>query len=371
MKAVQAGSPTCSLPRLTHFYPRPACLRPSRTPTRLVCHPRLPASRWCRYPDKWCLGTWITMAPGWMHDQHLDPETPAAACALACAPACWRPRAPGASRSRPGRRPHRPVHGRARRLHRQRRRPLDPRQPGRLGRGTAARGGRLHHHLRRAAGDRRPARRHPRPPAGVPGRARRVHAGLAGLRAGQHGRAACRPALRPGRGRRGDDPAGAQPDPAHPRGPGPGPRDEPLLRGAGRRRGGRPAGRRPADQREPVRFRLAAGVPGQRARRRGPAGRRRPRAAARPGRARPDPGPARPGPADPGGPRVRPPARARPARALAGLGLDHDGRERAAGRRLRRRRTAGGRGRRRPRWCPAGCCASPACRWRSPPCSPS
>src|SRR5215813_12164154 len=57
---------------------------------------------------------------------------------------------------------------------------------------------------------------------GVPGRPGPVHAGLARLRAGQHGRPADRAALRPGGRRRGDDPAGAQPDPAHPCGPGPG-----------------------------------------------------------------------------------------------------------------------------------------------------
>ena len=127
----------------------------------------------------------------------------------------------------------------------------------------------VHDHLRGAAGDRRPARRHPRPPAGVPGRAGPVHARLARLRAGQHGQPADRPAPRSGGGRRADDPAGAQPDPAHPRGPGPGPRDEQVRRGAGRRRGGGPARRRPADQRQPVRLGLAAGLPGQRADRRG------------------------------------------------------------------------------------------------------
>ena len=141
-------------------------------------------------------------------------------------------------------------------------------------------------------------------------------------------------------------PAGPRPDPAHPRGPGPGPRDEQVLRGAGRRRGGGPGRRRPADQRQPVRLGLAAGLPGQRAHRRAAAGGRRPGAAARQGRARPDPRPARPGPAHPGRARVRPPARARPARTLAGLGLGPDGRERAPGRRLRRRRAAGGRVRR-------------------------
>jgi hypothetical protein len=121
------------------------------------------------------------------------------------------------------------------------------------------------------------------------------------------------------RGGRGDhDPAGTQPDPAHPRRPGPRPRDEQLLRGAGRRGGG-PAGRRPAHQREPARFRLAAGLPGQRAHRNGPAGRGHSGAAARPGRARPHRGPARAGPAVPGRARVRPAARAWPAGALAGL----------------------------------------------------
>ena len=170
-----------------------------------------------------------------------------------------------------------------------------------------------------------------------------VHARLARLRAGRHGPPADRPALRSGGRRRADDPAGAQPDPAHPRGPGPGPRDEQVLRGAGRRRGGGPGRRRPADQRQPVRLGLAAGLPGQRAHRRAAAGGRRPGAAARQGRARPDPRPARPGPAHPGRARVRPSARARPARTLAGLGLGPDGRERAPGRRLRRRRAAGGR----------------------------
>ncbi len=148
---------------------------------------------------------------------------------------------------------------------RERRGPVDPRQPARLRGRPAADRGRVHDRLRGAAGDRRAARRHHRSPPHVPGRARRVHARLAGLRAGRLGRAPGRAALPPGRGRGGDDPAGAQPDPAHRRRPARARRDEQLLRGAGRRRGGGPAGRRPARQRERARFRLAAGLPGQRA----------------------------------------------------------------------------------------------------------
>ena len=49
-----------------------------------------------------------------------------------------------------------------------------------------------------------------------------LHARLARLRAGRHGQSADRLAPRSGGRRRADDPAGAQHDPAHPRGPGPG-----------------------------------------------------------------------------------------------------------------------------------------------------
>src|SRR5215467_1003331 len=94
-----------------------------------------------------------------------------------------------------------------------------------------------------------------------------------------------RVAVRAG-GRRGrDDPAGAQPHPADLHRRRPRPRDERLLGGAGRRGGGRPGDRRLADHREPVRQRLASGVPCERADRGSAAGRRSLAAARQPGRA--------------------------------------------------------------------------------------
>ena len=74
-----------------------------------------------------------------------------------------------------------------------------------------------------------------------------------------------RAAVPPGRRRRGDDPAGAQPDPAHLHRAGPaGAGDEPVRDRDLRRRRPRPGARRPAGLREPVRQLLAAGLPRQR-----------------------------------------------------------------------------------------------------------
>ena len=74
---------------------------------------------------------------------------------------------------------------------------------------------RLLDRLRGAAGHRRPARRHRRPPPDVPGRAGPVHPGLARLRAGRVHRALIALRFVQGAGAAADDPAGAQPDPAH------------------------------------------------------------------------------------------------------------------------------------------------------------
>ena len=133
-----------------------------------------------------------------------------------------------------------------------------------------------------------------------------------------------------GVGRRGDDPAGAQPDPAQlHRARAAGAGDEPVRDRDLRRRGARPGARRPAGQREPVRQLVAPGLPGQRA---GRAARARRRAAAARGPLRrgPHARPARPGGAHPGR------ARASCCRSSSG--------SRSAGR------------------CGAGCCSPPPSR---------
>ena len=265
-------------------------------------------------------------------------------------PAGHHGRAAGRPRHAAGRgardRAHRPDDGRDRRQHRQRRGAGHAGQPARVRRQPAAHRGRLHDLVRGPAGHRGQAGRHSWAPNAVPGRDRAVHPRVPRLRPGAVGRRACRPAVSSGGRRRGDDPAGAEPDPAHLHGAGAeGAGDDPVRNRHRRRCGTRAGARRPAGEREHRRQHLAAGLPRQRAGRAHPA-----RLLAAAARARaPRPGalarPARPGSAYAGRARLGDTAGARPAARLASLGLG------AAGRFCRPVRAArrGGAPGRRPR----------------------